>query len=273
MANETRVSATQLKLADAWLAMHGLGDAPATPTLAMRLSARHRARIAAQLLLGVLPIAAALAYVYDMTSALGWVAPRRRTALLILAAVVSGWVLARWLLDWWVRRVDRRAGAALARRAAHPVRLGWRTVLGWPHAAFAVAMYTAAAALTVGALTVRDAAVGDSTVQYAVVIVLLGMTGVAVAAAVQLHHVLAHPAVADDEVSLTADIIMRVEDARDVATPSVLWTLPIILLFGTALWWNVASLAFVVLGVVALAVVTMRAKPSAAVARQVVSAR
>ena len=46
--------------------------------------------------------------------------------LLVLAALVVGLLLAQSLLDWWVRRVDRRAGATLPRRAAHPIQLGWR---------------------------------------------------------------------------------------------------------------------------------------------------
>ncbi|MFH9420315.1 hypothetical protein [Streptomyces sp. NPDC017529] len=89
----------------------------------------------------------------------------------------------------------------MPRRAAHPVRLGWRTVLGGPRAAFAVATFAGAAALAVRALTVRD-----STARYAVVILLIGLCGVAVGMVVQPRHVLVHPVVADDEVSLTADV-------------------------------------------------------------------
>ena len=90
-------------------------------------------------------------------------------------------MLAQSLLDWWVRRVDRRAGATLPRRAAHPVRLGWRTVLGRPHAAFAVTTFAGAMALAVGALTVPD-----PTAQYAAVVLLIGLCGVAAGMVVQL---------------------------------------------------------------------------------------
>ena len=137
----------------------------------------------------------------------------------MLTALVVGLVLAQSLLDRWVRRVDRRAAATLPRRAAHPVRLGWRTVLGWPRAAFAVTTFAGAVVLAIGALTVQD-----STTRYAAVVLLIGLCGVAVGMVVQLRHVLTHPVVADDEVSLTADVIMRVEDAREVAAPTVVWS-------------------------------------------------
>ena len=47
---------------------------------------------------------------------------------------------------------------------------------------------------------------------------------------------------ADDKTSLTADVIMRVEDTRALATPSLAWTLPAVFLYGDNLgWWNAAT--------------------------------
>jgi hypothetical protein len=221
--------------------------------------------VAASVLLAALIIAVALTYTGATDGGLG---SYRRWSLLVLTVVVVGVVLAQSLLDWWVRRVDRRAGATLPRRAAHPFRLGWRTVLGWPRAAFAVTTFAGAMVLAVGALTMQD-----STARYAAVVLLIGLCGVAVGMVVQLRHILTHPVVADDQVSLTADVIMRVEDARDVAVPTVVWSLPVMSVFSTASgWWNAAWLIFVVLSVITLALINARTAPSGMVARHVTSA-
>ena len=265
------VRPADLERAGVWLAGHGLADVEPTPLLATRLAARRRTRLAAAVLLAAFICAVALAYVNGgpTGAAVDGFGPHRPWSLLVLTALVVGLVLAQSLLDWWVRRVDRRAGATLPRRAAHPVQPGWRTVLGRPHAAFAVATFAGAMVLAIGALTVQD-----PTARYAAVILLIGLCGVAVGTVVQLRHVLTHPVVAEDEVSLTADVIMRVEDARDVATPTVVWSLPVVSVFGTALgWWNAAWLVFIVLGVIALALVNAWTARSGVVARHAMSAR
>ncbi|MFI1379818.1 hypothetical protein [Embleya sp. NPDC020886] len=260
-----------LERAGVWLAGHGLADVRPTPLLAMRLAARRGTRLAAHVLLAAFIIVAALIHVThrpdDAAADGSW--PYRHWSLLALTAAAAGLVLAQSLLDRWVRRVDRRAGATLPRRAAHPVRLGWRTVLGGPRAAFAVATFAGATALAIAALTMRD-----STARYAALVLLIALCGVAVGMVVQLRHILTHPVVADDEVSLTADLIMRVEDAREVAAPTVVWCLPIASVFDTALgWWNAAWLVFVVLGAGTLALITARTAPSGTVARHATSGR
>ncbi|MGX7674190.1 hypothetical protein [Plantactinospora sp. DSM 117369] len=256
-----------LKRAGVWLAGHGLADVGPTPLLATRLAARRRTRLAASVLLAAFIIAVALTYTGDTVDGLG---SYRRGSLLVLTAMVVGLVLAQSLLDWWVRRVDRRAGATLPRRAAHPVRLGWRTVLGWPRAAFAVTTFAGAMALAISALTVPV-----SAARYAAVVLLIGLCGVAVGMFVQLRHILTHPVVADDEVSLTADVIMRVEDARNVAAPTVVWCLPVVSgVFDTALgWWNAAWPVFIVLGVITLALINAWTARSGMVGRHAMSAR
>ena len=78
---------------------------------------------------------------------------------------------------------------------------------------------------------------------------------------------------ADDEVSLTADVIMRVEDAREVAMPTVVWSLPVASVFSTVSgWWIATWLVFIVLSVAALTLVNARTARSGMVARQVTSA-
>lgn len=273
LPNADQPRQADLEQAGAWLNQHGLVDARPTPLLAMRLAARRRARIAASVLLAMFIVAVSLTYAsfYDRPTAgtFDGFEQHRRTPLLLVTALVITLVAAQSLLDWWVRRIDRRAGATLLRRAAHPVRLGWRTVVGVPRAAFAVATFAGAAALAIGALTV-----GGSTGWYAVAIQLIGLCGVAVSTCVQLRHLLAHPAVAEDEVSLTADAIMRVEDARAVAAPTVVWCLPVVSLVDSAPgWWNAAWVAFVVVGVIALWLIEARTAPSGTVARHAMSAR
>lgn len=260
----------ELQQASAWLARHGLTDGRPTPLLAARLAARRRARLADHVILAALIIAAALAQSYDRlaTSAFGGSEPHRPMPLLVLTASMAGLLLVQSLFYWWVRRVDRRAGAGLSRRAAHPVQPGWRALIGGPNAAFMVFTFAGATALAVSALTIRD-----STVSYAALVMLVGLAGVAAGFVLQLRDLLVRPVVAEDEMSLMADVVMRVEDARELTRPSVAWALPMVLLFGSApAWWNVASVGFVILGLVALILIQMRTPPIATVARQTLGA-
>lgn len=265
------VDPADLQRAGAWLVRHGLDTARPTPLLATRLAARRRARLADHIMLAALIIAAALAQAYDRlaVSAHGGFWPHSPVPLLALTALTAGLLLVRALLDRWVRRVDRRVGATLSRRAAHPVQPGWRAVLGRPHAAFAVATFTGAIVLAVSALVVQD-----PTVRNAAVILLVGLLGLAAGVALQLRDLLARPVVAEDEVSLTADVIMRVEDARELTAPGVPWALPVVLLFGTApVWWNAASLVLMALGVVTLSLIHAKTPPIVTVARRAMSGR
>ncbi|WP_035858082.1 hypothetical protein [Cryptosporangium arvum] len=246
---------TEIKIARLWLAARGLTDVRSTPVLAARLTVRRRSRVIAALVLALFLIAVALVNVAQLPSdaaddELGW---GRRVALLGLVALVLGLVLSLSLLDRWVWRVDQRAAAALPRRAAHPVRPDWRTVLGRARAAFLVTTFAAASTLAVANLIVRD-----STARYAAIIQVVGLCGLAVGTALQLRHVLTRPVVADDESSLTADFLMRVEDAREIAVPTAVWSLPVVSVFATGLdSWTYAWLAFIVASVVALAVITV----------------
>jgi hypothetical protein len=110
--------------------------------------------------------------------------------------------------------------------------------------------------------------------RYGAVVVLISLAGAGVGIVMQLHQVLASPAVAEDEASLTADVIMRVEDARALVTPSLVWSLPAIFLYGESLgWWNAASVALVVAGVIALCLIQVRATGVGTAARRAMVTR
>jgi flagellar biosynthesis protein FliQ len=248
-----------------WLARHGLADAEPTPLLAARLAARRRAKVAGSLLLAAFLIGAALTQALGRLTdgAFSWL------PLLVLAALVVGLLVGQWLLGWWVRRVDRRVGAQLSRRVAHPVELGWPAVLGRPYAVFTVATFTGAVLLAVSVLPVSDAGL-----RYGAIVVLIGLAGAGAGIIMQLRQVLASPAVAQDEASLTADVIMRVEDARGLVTPSLVWSLPAIFLYGESLgWWNAVSLALVVAGAIALCLIEVRATGVGTAARRAMAIR
>jgi hypothetical protein len=167
---------------------------------------------------------------------------------------VGALLVAQWLLAGWVRRVDRQAGARLSQRVAHPVQLGWPAVLGRPYAAFTVATFTGALLLAVSVLPVPEPGL-----RYGAIVVLIGLAGAGTGTVLQLRHILASPAVAEDGASLTADVIMRVEDARALVTPSLVWSLPAIFLYGDSLgWWNAVSLALIVAGAIALYLIQAR---------------
>ncbi|MEU9831703.1 hypothetical protein AB0D67_09185 [Streptosporangium sp. NPDC048047] len=255
--------AADLRSAAEWLAGHDLGDSQPTPLLAGRLAVRRRARLATHVVL------AALILVSALVTALSGFQPYRPLPLLALTASMAGLLLAQSLLDRWVRRVDQRAGATLSRRATHLVQPGWRAVLGRPYAVFAVATSAGAVVLAGSALAVPDPAVRQPAV-----VLLIGLLGVTAIIAVQLRHLLGHPVVAEDEESLTADVIMRVEDARDLNLPAVQWALPVVLLFGTAPgWWRAAAIAYLILSLVTGVALHARTPSSATTARRAMGVR
>ncbi|MBM9623839.1 hypothetical protein ACFQ60_04600 [Streptomyces zhihengii] len=244
----------ELERARLWLAGHGLGEIPPTAALARRLAVRQSCRLAGSLLLAGFILAVALVYTVSNDPATDPSGPSLppSASLLLLTAVVAGLVAVQALLDRRVRRIDRQVAAALPRRAAHPVRVGWRAVLGRPRAALVAGTFAGAAALTAGALTSADPGV-----RYGAAVVLIALCGVAAVVLVQLRHVLTRPAVADDEASLTADVILRIEDARETATPTMVWCLPWYLPTaaapGTAFgWWTVSWIVLIVVGAVVL---------------------
>ncbi|MET0419219.1 MAG: hypothetical protein ABW022_24665, partial [Actinoplanes sp.] len=134
---------------------------------------------------------------------------------------------------------------------------------------FTVATFTGALLLAVSVLPVPDPSLRNGAI-----VVLISLAGAAVSIIMQLRQVLASPAVADDEASLTADVIMRVEDARALTTPSLVWCLPAIFLYGESLgWWNAVALALVVAGAIALSLIQIRAAGVGTAARRALVTR
>ncbi|WP_326550991.1 hypothetical protein [Micromonospora sp. NBC_01813] len=247
-----------------WLDRHGLTDAEPTPLLTTRLAARRQANFFASVLLATFLIGAALTH----ASRLGDGTPAQ-LRLLVLAALVVALLAGQWLIGWWVRRVDRQAGAQLPRRVAHPVTFGWPAVLGRPYAVFTVATFAGALLLTVSVLPISD-----PDLRAGAAVVLIGLAGAGAGLVLQLRQVLTAPAVAEDETSLTADVIMRVEDARALVAPSLVWILPAIFLYGDSLgWWNAVAIGLVPVGVIALALIHSRTTGVAAAARQALAIR
>jgi hypothetical protein len=247
-----------------WLDRHGLTDAEATPLLVARLAVRRQANFYGSVLLAVFLIGAALTHVSRLgggTSA--------QLRLLVLVALVVALLTGQWLLGWWVRRVDQQAGARLPRRVAHPVDFGWQAVLGRPYAVFAVATFTGALLVAVSVLPISD-----PDLRAGATVVLIGLAGAGAGTVLQLRQVLTTPAVAQDEASLTADVIMRVEDARALVTPNLVWILPAIFLYGESLgWWNAVAIGLVPVGVAALALIHSRTADVGATARQAMIVR
>jgi hypothetical protein len=173
-----------------WLARHGLAgagpDRP-TPLLAARLAAR---------------LDSADAY--------------RRTGTVRLAgyaALVLAALLAHWLWQRVLRAADRRAGAGLATRVAHPAPPGWRTVLGRRCLALAAAMN--AGALGLAAATAALAHPGaDRTAAVLVLVAIAALDGLV---ALDVADIVRRPALAADALSLRVDDVLRAEDARTVA--------------------------------------------------------
>ncbi|WP_428964784.1 hypothetical protein [Micromonospora fluostatini] len=248
-----------------WLDRHGLTDVEPTPLLATRLAVRRRAKLVDSCLLAAFLIGAALTHVWGRfpDPTFSW------PPLLALVALVGGLLVGQWRLGWWVRRVDRWAGAQLSQRVAHPVQLGWPAVLGWPYAIFMAATFSGALLLAVSVLPVSDPGL-----RYGAIVVLIGLAGAGAGTVLQLRQVLAAPAVAEDEASLTADVIMRVEDVRALVTPSLVWSLPPIFLVGESIgWWNAAAVALVVAGVIARGLIQIRTTGVGTAARRALAVR
>jgi hypothetical protein len=236
-----------------WLSSHGLAETSASTVVAARLAARRRTRLVDSVVLAVMIIAAtALA-----------VAPGRLTLAGMVAVMVAVLVV-RWRLDMSVQRADQRAASSLTVRATHAVHPSLLAVLGRPHAWFAASTFAFSLFLAISALIVPSA-----KLRYPALILLIGLVGLAAGIVLRLRHLLARPVVAADEASLIVDVLLRVEDAREVVAPTVLWSLPVVLLFGFApAWWRALAIGFVLVGVVLLVIMTKRTPSSVRAARQ-----
>jgi hypothetical protein len=192
-----------------WLARHGLVHREATPLLRARLHARHRGEALAT----GLTVVATLGYL-AWNLVLGFPDDDSRE-LYSLLAFFAALALAAVAALWVQGRVDRRVGAGLARRVAHPsaVRLG-AVVGGWFVTAAAV---TYGGGALVGAVVAAGADNRDD--RAGGIVLLCAVLAFALIGLVGLVEVVRRPAVADDAHSLVDDTLLRREDALRTIQP------------------------------------------------------
>ena len=203
---------SDLRLAGAWLAQHGWMTPGPTPALATRLAVRRNASVADSVLLAGFIIAAgarageqAVAPIRGPDRVAWWWRWRRWWV---------GWCWRRWLLDRWVR--GSTAGPVPAWRGGRrtPCRPDggrcWacRTWRSRPRPSRAHSRWRRARWPRRSGSTGRGGRAADRPV------------GGGGCVAVRIRHLLTRPVVADDEESLTADLVMRIEDAREATAPT-----------------------------------------------------
>jgi hypothetical protein len=204
-----------LHRAGKWLKAHGALDVAPTPLLAARLRARRRRE---PVLLAVGGALAVLNGFLDSRLSVGHGSVFRALDLLAIALLT---VPAQWLSLRVLRRADRRIGATVARRVTHPAALGWRELLGPRRLAVAAIMYGSALALGVVDLGYAPTR-SDRVVMAVLVVAIVALAAITVA---WINEVVRRPALADDEISLAADDVLRTEDGHVVtvtAQPAVL---------------------------------------------------
>jgi len=215
-----------MRRAARWLSQHGLRELTPTPLLAARLRARRRLQagvLGAAVLLFVLSTVLHIALgLYEEPFERGNVARLvvYHCVVLVGLLLIGGLMIAS-------RRADRRLGAAVTRRVAHPVALGWRDVVGGRAIVVAAIVYASSIALGVAA------AVLARTAQDRLILagLLVGLPVLVAATAAGVAYTVRRPAIADDPGSLAADDALRGEDARNLmASP-----LPLILVSYTAM--------------------------------------
>jgi hypothetical protein len=208
-----RMDDRAMRRAAAWLASRGAAGIAPSPLLAARLRVRRRIVIAmfgVVVLVGLVAVATYGRLGWDSYQSYQRGVVARLLGNMVFVLVV---VLARWLALRAVRRADRRIGAALSRRVAHPTPFGWRAVLG---RRLAIPALTFGGAVGIGVA----AAVLARTTQdlMMVAVLLLGVAVLAAMTAVEIAEILRRPALAEDAASLAADDALRIDDARGVAT-------------------------------------------------------
>jgi hypothetical protein len=211
-AGPSRVDDRAIRRAATWLGRHGLAGLAPSPLLATRL--RVRRRIVASLFAAVAVIGLVAVLTYGRLGLDGYPADRRTVLARLLGnfAVVLVAVVARWSALRAVRRADRRIGATLSLRVAHPTPPGWRIVLGRRRIAVSAVLYGGALGVGIAAL-VRARSTQDRLV---VGVLLLGLAALAAMTVAEVAEVLRRPALADDAMSLAADDALRGDDARGV---------------------------------------------------------
>jgi hypothetical protein len=211
-----------------------------TPLLVARIHARRRFRRRA--VAGVFVAAAALV----VTSSTWLPETGGPTMFMTKMSVVYVATLA---MTWWILRGPRRAEQRIARavrmRVARPAAVGAREVVGTWHLVAAGASFVAA--VLIGVVAVASA---DSTQhRLAAVVYLVAVAACALVSVAAVGAVVRRPVLAEDDRSLVADDLLRVEDAREG-----LGRYPLIVLVGQLAavespgnWWIIGGYAVAVL--------------------------
>jgi hypothetical protein len=226
-----------------WLAPREPIFVEPTPLLVARLQARKRTRRWA--MTGVFAAAVVLA-----VAAWKWL-PETDSPTVYMTKICAVYVATLGVM-WWILRGPRRAERRIARtvriRVARPAAIGLREVAGTWHLVAAGASFVAAVLIGVVALASAD----STQHRLAAVIYLAAVTACALVSVAAVVAVVRRPVLAEDNRSLAADDLLRVEDARQA-----LGRYPLIVLVGQLAaveapgnWWIIGgyAVAVVILG-------------------------
>ncbi len=214
-----------------------------TPLLVARIQARRRFR--RRIMAGVVAAAVAL-----MIATWTW-SPETDSPAMYMAKISAAYVASLGTM-WWILRGPRRAEHRIARtvrtRVARPATVGVREVVGSWHLAAAGAGYVAATLIGVVAL----ASVDSTQHRLAAVVCLAAVAACAVISAATVLAVVRRPALAEDDRSLAADDLLRVEDARQALGryPLIAVVAQLAAVIAPGNWWIIGgyAVAVVILG-------------------------
>jgi hypothetical protein len=210
-----------------------------TPLIVARIHARRRSR--RRIVAGV--VVAAVALVVTSST---WL-PETGSPSVYMAKMSVVYVATLGVM-WWIlrgpRRAERRIARAVRTRVTRPATVGVREVVGSWHLVAAVAGYVSATLIGVVAL----ASVDSTQHRWAAVVCLAAIAACAVMSAATVVAVVRRPVLADDDRSLAADDLLRVEDAREA-----LGRYPLIVVVGQLAavvapgnWWIIGGYAVAV---------------------------
>lgn len=217
------LSSAERKHVRRWLVRHRAAGLSPTPLLEARLASRYRASRIAQVTAGIVLIGL-VGWASRNLGTRDWAAASRGeqagpdpvASLLVL--LVAGAVLYLGMLAALrhQRRADRRIGDALRHRVARPAVVGVRRLVGAWFLGCALVTYGGGLAVGAGAaLLASDPADRAVAVAFLAAVLLFATISGTVLAEVSRR-----PAIAEDEPSLTADEVLRREDAgRGLASP------------------------------------------------------
>jgi hypothetical protein len=214
-----------------------------TPLLAARLKARRRFR--RRVMAGV--VAAAVALIVA-----GWKwSPELDSPAIYMTKISAAYVGTLGVMWWFLRgprRAERRIARAVRTRVARPAAVGVREVVGSWHLAAAGAGYVAATLIGVVAL----ASVDSTQRRLAAVVCRAAVAACAVMSAATVVAVVRRPVLAEDDRSLAADDLLRVEDARQALGryPLIAVVAQLAAVVAPGNWWIIGgyAVAVVILG-------------------------